>query len=114
MPPVCRKGDLLTTGHTCVGMTKLDWPTQATVWAEGKPMARMGDKTIEHPFPPKPPCKPHFAFVNEGLTSLLVVGKFQARVRDSADTEPAGKMIQGAMSVWAGGGSAPQRFGPGF
>ena len=114
MPPISRITDKTTTGHICVPTTYISLVTQTTVFALGLPIARVTDKTVAHPFPPKPPCKPHFAFVNEGLTSLMVVGRPQARVRDSADTEPDGKMIQGYLRVWAGGGSAPQAFGPGF
>ena len=100
MPEVSRKGDELSTGHICATTTTLDTPGQGTVFAEGILVARKGDSTVSHAFPPDPPCAPHTANVNAGSGTVFVVGKACARVDDSAD---AGKMTSGAGTVFAGG-----------
>jgi uncharacterized Zn-binding protein involved in type VI secretion len=99
MPAVCRKGDSLSTGHACVGSTTLDTPGQNTVRANGILIAREGDPTVSHPFPPSPPCAPHVASVNAGSGTVSVVGSPIARVGDSAD---AGSMSSGSGNVNAG------------
>jgi len=58
MPGISRKGDQLTTGHTCAGVTILDTPTQSTVRANNIVIARKTDKTVSHPFSPPPLCPP--------------------------------------------------------
>lgn len=99
MPAVCRKGDSLSTGHGCVGSTTLDTPGQSTVKANGILIARVGDPTVSHPFPPDPPCAPHVASVNAGSSTVSVAGSPIARVGDSAD---AGSMTSGSSDVSAG------------
>lgn len=96
MPAVCREGDSLTTGHDCVGVTTLAAPGQSKVIIDGKLVARVGDPTVSHPFPPSPPCAPHVAVVNSGSGKVTIVGSPVARVGDSAD---AGAMISGSGKV---------------
>ena len=90
MPLIVRKGDDLSTGHACVGITQLDTPTQGTVFVRGKLAARIGDPTVSHPNPPVPICPNHVANVNAGSPNVFVVGIKVGRLTDSAD---AGSMI---------------------
>lgn len=99
MPAVCRKGDSLSTGHICTSTTTLDTPTQSTVRANGILIARVGDPTVSHPFPPAPPCAPHVANVNAGSSTVRVAGKFIARIGDSTDS---GAMTSGSSNIFAG------------
>ena len=100
MPAISRKGDALSTGHICASTTILATPTQATVYANGKAIARKTDPTVSHPFPPSPACAPHVATVTGGSSSVYVVGLKCARVTDSAD---AGALTSGSETVFAGG-----------
>ena len=99
MPAICRKGDSLSTGHICASTTTLDTPGQSTVRANGILIARVGDPTVSHPFPPAPPCAPHAANVNAGSSTVRVAGKFIARIGDSADS---GAMTSGSSNIFAG------------
>ena len=100
MPAVSRKGDSLSTGHICTGTTTLDTPGQSTVFANSLLVARVGDPTVSHPFPPAPPCAPHVANVNAGSGTVFVEGSACARIGDSADS---GAMTSGSGTVFAGG-----------
>ena len=97
MPAVSRKGDSLSTGHACAGTTTLASPTQSTVKATGEYIARIGDPTVSHAFPPVPACGPHVATVNAGSPNVYVEGIKVARIGDSAD---AGAMTSGSTSVF--------------
>ena len=99
MPAICRKGDSLSTGHICVGTTTLNTPCQSTVRAKSILIARVGDPTVAHPFPPTPPCADHVANVNAGSGTVRVAGAFVARIGDSAD---AGAMTSGSSNVFSG------------
>ena len=99
MPAICRKGDSLSTGHICASTTTLDTPGQSTVRANGILIARVGDPTVSHPFPPAPPCAPHVANVNAGSSTVRVAGKFIARIGDSADS---GAMTSGSSNIFVG------------
>ena len=99
MPAACREGDSLSTGHACVGETILDTAGQSTCRANSILIARVGDPTVSHPFPPLPPCAPHVATVNAGSSTVRVVGISVARIGDSAD---AGAMTSGSSNVFAG------------
>ena len=99
MPKVCRKGDSLSTGHICSSTTTLDTPGQSTVRANGILIARVGDPTVSHPFPPAPPCAPHVANVNAGSSTVRIAGAFVARIGDSADS---GTMTSGSSNIFVG------------
>jgi uncharacterized Zn-binding protein involved in type VI secretion len=99
MPAICRQGDTLSTGHTCVGTTTLTTPDQSTVRANGILIARVGDRTVPHPAPPFPPCPNHVRFVNVGSSTVRVAGAFVARVGDSTDS---GQMTSGSSNIFAG------------
>ena len=99
MPAVSRQGDSLTTGHACVGTTTLATPGQSTVRANSILIARVGDPTVSHPFPPLPPCAPHVATVNAGSSTVRVHGIPVARIGDSADS---GAMTAGSSNVFSG------------
>ena len=99
MPAVCRKGDSLSTGHICSSTTTLDTPSQSTVKANSILIARVGDPTVSHPFPPSPPCAPHVANVNAGSSTVRVAGQFVARIGDSADS---GQMTSGSSNIFVG------------
>ena len=99
MPAISRKGDSLSTGHICVGPTTLDTPGQSTGRANSILIARVGDPTVPHPFPPVPACADHVANVNAGSGTVRVAGAFVARIGDSAD---AGAMTSGSSNVFSG------------
>tara|TARA_R110000803_G_scaffold155838_2_gene220420 strand:- start:958 stop:1257 length:300 start_codon:yes stop_codon:yes gene_type:complete len=99
VPAICRKGDSLSTGHICASTTTLNTPGQSTVRANGILIARVGDPTVSHPFPPSPPCAPHVANVNVGSSTVRVVGAFIARIGDSTDS---GAMTSGSSNIFAG------------
>ena len=99
MPAICRKGDSLSTGHICASTTTLDTPGQSTVRANGILIARVGDPTVSHPFPPAPPCAPHVANVNAGSSTVRIAGAFVARIGDSADS---GAMTSGSSNIFVG------------
>ena len=99
MPAICRKGDSLSTGHICTSTTTLDTPGQSTVRANGILIARVGDPTVSHPFPPAPPCAPHVANVNAGSSTVRIAGAFVARIGDSADS---GTMTSGSSNIFVG------------
>ena len=99
MPAISRKGDSLSTGHACTGTTTLDTPGQSTLSATSILIARVGDPTVSHPFPPVPICVPHVANVNAGSGTVRVAGAFVARIGDRAD---AGAMTSGASNVFSG------------
>ena len=99
MPAISRQGDSLSTGHICVGTTTLNTPGQSTVKANSILIARVGDPTVSHPFPPSPPCAPHVAVVNVGSSTVSDCGSPIARVNDSTD---AGVMTSGSSNIFAG------------
>ena len=99
MPKVSRKGDSLTTGHICITTTTLATPSQDTVYAVGKLVARIDDLTVAHPYPPSPPCANHTSTVKAGSATVFCEGKKVARVDDDADL---GALISGAGTVFAG------------
>ena len=101
MPKVSRETDSLTTGHICVATTTLATPGQSKVFATGKLIARITDKTVVHLFPPNvPPCGNHFSTVKQGSETVFVHGLKCARITDSAD---AGELTTGSATVYAGG-----------
>jgi len=100
MPAVSRKGDSLSTGHICASTTTLDTPGQGTCFANSILIARVGDPTVSHPFPPAPPCAPHVANVNAGSPNVFVEGLAVARIGDSTD---AGAMTTGSGNVFSNG-----------
>ena len=100
MPKVSRKGDTLSTGHACTGTTTLDTPGQGTCFANSILIARVGDPTVSHPFPPNPPCAPHVANLNAGSPNVFVNSIAVGRIGDSAD---AGAMTSGSGNVFANG-----------
>ena len=100
MPGVSRKGDSLSTGHICAAVSSLASPGQGTVFANGKLVARVGDPTVAHPFPPSPACANHTAAVNAGSKKrVFCEGKLVARIGDSTDL---GAMTGGSGTVIAG------------
>ena len=100
MPAAARWNDAVTTGHICAKTTALAWPGQASVFCNGLFMARMGDPTYSHAFPPKPPCALHIAFINKGWPNVFVVKKMQGFVGCKADM---GFVSSGSPNVYVGG-----------
>ena len=94
---VSRETDALTTGHICATTTTLDTPGQGDVYCEGLLVARKGDPTVSHPFPPAPPCAPHVASVNVGSPTVFCNGSPVTFITASAD---AGGMTGGNGTVW--------------
>ena len=99
MPGISRKGDGLSTGHICATTSTLATPGQGSVFANGKLVARKGDPTVAHPFPPSPACAPHTAAVKGGSGAVCCNGSAVARIGDAADL---GSMTGGSGNVSAG------------
>ena len=99
MPGISRKGDGLSTGHICATTSTLATPGQGSVFANGKLVARKGDPTVAHPFPPSPACANHTAAVKGGSGSVFCNGSAVARIGDAADL---GSMTGGSGNVSAG------------
>ena len=99
MPGISRKGDGLSTGHICATTSPLATPGQGSVVANGKLVARKGDPTVAHPFPPSPACAPHTAAVTGCSGSVFCNGSAVARIGDAADL---GSMTGGSGNVSAG------------
>ena len=106
MPPISRLGDGVFTGHICATKTYMAITTNITVFALAMPIVRIGDITASHAFPPKPPCKPHVAFVNKGVINVLVSGIPCGTIGKSTDL---GILITGAPTVIAGGSGGSQK-----
>ena len=100
MPGAARWNDAVVTGHICTFVTALNWSGQASVLANFRMMARIGDPTYVHTFPPKPPCPPHIAFITAGNPTVLVVGKPQGFLGCTADM---GAISSGSPTVLIGG-----------
>jgi len=100
MPGTSRQGDGLSTGHICATTSTLATPGQSTVFANGKLVARVGDPTVAHPFPPSPACAPHTAAVKGGSGTVFCAGSAVARIGDAADL---GAMTGGSGDVITGG-----------
>ena len=112
--PISRIGDILVTGHPCHGFTSLSMPKQATVFASGKAIARIGDLTIAHLILVGIKCVPHIVPIITGIPTVHDVGIPTGTVGSKVDL---GQMITGDISVLAGGGGGAadaQPLGPGF
>ena len=103
MPKICREDDTFNTGHTCDATSKLATPSQTTVFVEGKLVARVGDKTVEHTQKTGTDsngdniCTNHTGSISAySEPNVFVVGKAVARVGDAVD---AGSMTSGASKV---------------
>lgn len=103
MPKICREEDSLTTGHECTTTSTLDTPSQTTVFVEGKLVARVGDKTVEHTQKTGTDsngdniCTNHTGSISAySEPNVFVEGKAVARVGDAVD---AGSMTSGASKV---------------
>lgn len=94
---VSRGTDSLATGHICAATTTLATPGQGDVYCEGLLVARKGDLTVDHPFPPAPGCAPHVAAVNVGSPTVYCNGQKVTFITASAD---AGAMTGGNGTVW--------------
>ena len=105
MPRISRHRDKCRTGHKCDTTAPL-LASQFTVFAEGKPILKRGDKVAPHvlsnpAYPPTPPpCIPH---KNQKLKTssfrVFVKGIGVGRKGDKADF---GSMIGAARTVHAG------------
>ena len=96
---VSRHGDKCFTGHAC-NFTAPVIASQFTVFANGIPVLRPGDKVAPHTILFGRFCVPHFAKVNAGSSTVFAEGIPVARLGDSTDQ---GTMMQGAPNVFAGG-----------
>ena len=95
---ISRDKDLGATGHSCTPTAPVI-ATQATVFANGIAMARLGDPAEPHTKPSGPFCKFHEAQVNSASQSVFAVRIPVARIADSFDQ---GSLIQGSPNVIAG------------
>ena len=102
MPKLSRNViDLAKTGHGCTAVIGVR-ASQGSVFANGIPVLRRGDRCLPHTIltccPPK--CIPHSAKVNMGSRSVFGLGIPVARDGDSTDF---GALFQGSPNVFAGG-----------
>ena len=107
MTGICREGDTLNTGHDCTATSKLDTPTgNETVKVDGKLVARMDDKTVEHTEKTGTDsngddiCTNHRGAITGASSNVFVYGKAVARINDAVDS---GKMTSGSSSVIVNG-----------
>ena len=105
MPGISRNGDICRTGHKCTTRAPVK-ASQRTVFANGIPLLRRGDKVKPHtrdfPNPDAPPpyiCLVHRAKVKQGSRSVFVQGIPVARRGDRADD---GAMRGASRDVKAG------------
>ena len=102
MPRISRNQDKCMTGHTCTGLSPVR-ATQFTVFANNKPILRLGDPvkphTILRPVPKPPKCVIHRAKVKGSSRTVFVRGIGVARKGDRADK---GAMAQASFDVVAG------------
>ena len=105
MPRISRHGDKCRTGHLCTKMAPVN-ASQRSVFVNGRPALRRGDKvkphTINFPNPTPPPkyiCLVHKAKVKQGSRRVFVRGIPVARKDDRADK---GSMRGASRNVFAG------------
>ena len=104
MPAISRNVvDLAKTGHPCTFVIGVK-ASQGSVFANGIPILRPGDKCLKHTILSMcgkyPCCKNHRAKVNMGSRSVIAVGMPVARDGDSTDM---GALFMGSPNVFAGG-----------
>ena len=87
MTGVARDGDSTTTGHSCDATTTVIGATGASakVYANGKPIACIGNPTALHTIKVGNSCVPHPAVINIGSGNVYVGGIGVARIDDSTD-----------------------------
>lgn len=102
MPRISRKGDRCATGHKCTASAPVR-SSQFTVFANGRPLLRKGDKLKPHtilvPMVPKPKCLVHRASVRGSSRKVFAEGKKVVRKGDAGDK---GKMVGASFNVFAG------------
>ena len=102
MPAVSRNKDRCRTGHRCTGSAPV-FASQYTVFANGKPLLRRGDRVKPHtilvPMVPKPKCLIHNASVKGSSRRVFAQGIGVARRGDRADK---GAMTGASRNVFAG------------
>lgn len=95
MPAVSRKGDR-GVPH-CSGYTIAEGSPDVNV--NGRPVARVGDRSTSHKRPGDP-CKKHTAPIARGSTTVIVNGRQMARIGDPLVS--CTKIAQGSPDVFAG------------
>ena len=98
MPRICRNGDLGATGHGCTAIIGVR-ATQGSVFANGIPLARLGDPTKPHTWPLGPICVGHMSKVKSSSRTVFARGIGVARIGDAYDM---GRMIKGSGTVTSG------------
>jgi uncharacterized Zn-binding protein involved in type VI secretion len=99
MPNICRNNDLGSTGHACTSVIGVK-STQSSVFANGIPIARLGDPARPHTIRRGKFCVGHSAKVNASSRTVFAQGIGVARIGDSYDM---GRMIKGSQDIFAGG-----------
>ena len=98
MPKVSRNGDMCATGHLCTKKAPVR-ASQFSVFANGKPVLRRGDKVKPHTILVPPLCKVHAANIKGASSKVFARGIGIARRGDSADF---GAMVGASQDVVAG------------
>ena len=100
---LCRHADKGRTGHLCDAIAGVI-ASQGTVFANGRPVARRGDKAMPHTIRVcvgnRCFCVNHRANINAGSSTVFCLGIPVARIHDSFDKA---RMITGSVNVFAGG-----------
>jgi uncharacterized Zn-binding protein involved in type VI secretion len=98
MPAAARKGDQVSTGHSCDSTTEIEFGEESVIIG-GKQAAYEGAGLKSHTILVGKDCVPHATVVNAGSQTVEVKGKPLARKNDSAC---AGTISQGDESVVVG------------
>ena len=103
MPRISRHRDKCRTGHSC-DTTAPVLCSQFTVFANGKPLLKKGDRVAPHvrpnpAYPPPPKCIPHKAKLTGSSRTVFVKGIGVGRRGDKADF---GAMVGASFDVFAG------------
>ena len=101
MPRISRHKDRCRTGHTCSTTAPVN-ASQYSVFANGKPLLKRGDRVAPHTIlkaKPKPVCIPHKAKLTGSSRTVFVKGIGVGRRGDKADK---GAMIGASFNVFAG------------
>jgi len=100
MPAAARRGDRLSTGHSCDSTSTLASPSQSKVYIQGRLAARRTDRTVSHDIRVGLSCVPHTASITRGSSKVFIVRLAAARVGDRVDS---GSITSGSSKVFIGG-----------
>ena len=98
MPRISRNKDRCRTGHLCSTSAPVN-ASQSSVFANGKPILRRGDRVAPHTILKGIKCIPHAAKLTGSSRTVFVKGIAVGRKGDRADF---GAMTGASSNVFAG------------